>query len=115
MGENKCAFEGCNALEFRTTGYCLRHKDGNLDEKTPSISNIDSTEFISIKSVFGFILMMFGITMIITGVVWFMDDGPSVVVSQMAGIIMLMIGIPILRAGLGLTLIDYFRNYYYKN
>ena len=122
MGENKCAFEGCNALEFRTTGYCLRHKDGNLDEKTPSISNIDSTESISIKSifgfiksVFGFILMMFGITMIITGVVWFMDDGPSVVVSQMAGIIMLMIGIPILWAGLGLTLIDYFRNYHYKN
>jgi len=100
----------------------LRHKDGNLDEKTPSISNIDSTESISIKSVFGFIksvfgfiLMMFGITMIITGVVWFMDDGPSVVVSQMAGIIMLMIGIPILWAGLGLTLIDYFRNYYNKN
>ena len=53
---------------------------------------------------------MFGITMIITGVVWFMDDGPSVVVSQMAGIIMLMIGIPILWSGLGLTLIDYFRN-----
>ena len=118
MGENKCAFEGCNALEFRTAGYCLRHKDENPDEKTPAISNIDSTESTestSIKSVFGFILMMFGITMIITGVVWFMDDGPSVVVSQMAGIIMLMIGIPILWAGLGLTLIDYFRNYHYKN
>ena len=27
MGERKCAFEGCNALEFRTSGYCLRHKD----------------------------------------------------------------------------------------
>ena len=27
MGERKCAFEGCNALEFRTTGYCLRHKE----------------------------------------------------------------------------------------
>ena len=26
MGERKCAFEGCNALEFRTSGYCLRHK-----------------------------------------------------------------------------------------
>ena len=28
MGERKCAFEGCNALEFRTSGYCLRHKGG---------------------------------------------------------------------------------------
>ena len=27
MGDRKCAFEGCNALEFRTSGYCLRHKE----------------------------------------------------------------------------------------
>ena len=27
MGQRKCAFEGCNALEFRTSGYCLRHKE----------------------------------------------------------------------------------------
>ena len=27
MGERNCAFDGCNALEFRTSGYCLRHKD----------------------------------------------------------------------------------------
>ena len=33
MGERKCAFEGCNALEFRTTGYCLRHKGGLPEEK----------------------------------------------------------------------------------
>ena len=31
MGDRKCAFEGCNALEFRTTGYCLRHKGGMPD------------------------------------------------------------------------------------
>jgi len=34
MGERKCAFEGCNALEFRTSGYCLRHKGGLPCEKT---------------------------------------------------------------------------------
>ena len=28
MGERNCAIEGCNALEFRASGYCLRHKDG---------------------------------------------------------------------------------------
>ena len=27
MGERNCAFDGCNALEFRTSGYCLRHKE----------------------------------------------------------------------------------------
>ena len=38
MGVRKCAFDGCNALEFRTSGYCLRHKGGLPDEKTPVIS-----------------------------------------------------------------------------
>ena len=33
MGNRKCDFEGCNALEFRTSGYCLRHKGGLPDEK----------------------------------------------------------------------------------
>jgi len=102
VGENKCAFEGCNALEFRTTGYCLRHKDGTPDEKTPAISNIDSTESTSIKSVFGFILMMFGISMIITGVVWFMEDGNHWY-GQTFGIIMLMIGMSVSAVGYALT------------
>ena len=34
MGERKCEFDGCNALEFRTSGYCLRHKGGLPHEKT---------------------------------------------------------------------------------
>ena len=104
MGENKCAFEGCNALEFRTTGYCLRHKDENPDEKTPAISNIDSTESTSIKSVFGFILMMFGIYIIITGVVWFMEDGTHWY-AQTFGIITVMIGVPVSVFGLLLLVI----------
>ena len=28
VGERNCGFDGCNALEFRTSGYCLRHKEG---------------------------------------------------------------------------------------
>jgi len=39
MGERKCAFEGCNALEFRTSGYCLRHKGGLPDEKIHPIKH----------------------------------------------------------------------------
>jgi len=27
VGDRKCEFDGCNALEFRTSGYCLRHKE----------------------------------------------------------------------------------------
>ena len=38
MGENKCAYDGCNALEFRTSGYCLKHKDG---PKTTLIGEIN--------------------------------------------------------------------------
>ena len=33
MGERNCAHEGCNALEFGTSGYCLRHKSENPVEK----------------------------------------------------------------------------------
>ena len=39
MGERTCAFEGCNALEFRTSGYCLRHKGNPSDEKDPHITS----------------------------------------------------------------------------
>ena len=37
VGERKCGFDGCNALEFRTSGYCLQHKGGTSDEKIPVI------------------------------------------------------------------------------
>ena len=42
MGERKCGFEGCNALEFRTTGYCLRHKDGERGEKNRIEISVES-------------------------------------------------------------------------
>ena len=42
MGERKCGYEGCNALEFRTTGYCLRHKDGKHDEKNHDEISVES-------------------------------------------------------------------------
>ena len=35
MGVRQCAADGCNALEFRTTGWCWRHK--SLDEPLPSV------------------------------------------------------------------------------
>ena len=100
MGERKCAFEGCNALEFRTTGYCLRHKDGNPSEQAIPIPKDGPGKPISIKGVFGLILMIFGIPISITGAGWLMD---SYVVSQMAGIILLMFGVPASVVGYALT------------
>ena len=100
MGERTCAFEGCNALEFRTTGYCLRHKDGNPDERPIPITKDGPGKSISIKGVFGLILMMFGIPISLTGAVWLMDH---YVVSQMAGIILLMFGVPASVVGYALT------------
>ena len=44
MGENKCAFDGCNALEFRATGYCLRHKKDLSDKRSPNITENPSKE-----------------------------------------------------------------------
>jgi len=44
MGENKCAFDGCNALEFRATGYCLRHKKDLSDKRNPNITENPSKE-----------------------------------------------------------------------
>ena len=41
MGDRNCAFEGCNALEFRTSGYCLRHKGDSPGERNPVISGTD--------------------------------------------------------------------------
>ena len=100
MGERKCAFEACNALELRTTGYCLRHKDGNPDERAIPITKDGPGKSISIKGVFGLILMMFGIPISLTGAVWLMDN---YVVSQMAGIILLMFGVPVSVVGYALT------------
>ena len=100
MGERKCAFEGCNALEFRTTGYCLRHKDGNPHEQAIPIPKESPGRPISIKEVIGFVLMISGIPISITGAVWLMD---GYVVSQMAGIILLMFGAPASVVGYALT------------
>jgi ribosomal protein S27AE len=45
MGERNCAYEGCNALEFRTSGFCLRHKEGsNPHEDSPIVGPSGNAE-----------------------------------------------------------------------
>ena len=78
----------------------MRHKDGNPDERTIPITKDGPGKSISIKGVFGLILMLFGIPISLTGAVWIMDN---YVVSQMAGIILLMFGVPASVVGYALT------------
>ena len=78
----------------------MRHKDGNPSEQAIPIPRDGPGKPISIKGVFGLILMIFGIPISITGAGWLMD---SYVVSQMAGIILLMFGVPASVVGYALT------------
>ena len=100
MGEGKCAYEGCNALEFRTSGYCLRHKDGDPQEKTPAISNIDAPSSNSVKSVYGLILMLFGYRVLQVEPIshWFENLINPIV--QICGISSLLIGASLLLSPL---------------
>ena len=65
MGERKCAFEGCNALEFRTTGYCLRHKDGEPSQEMAILESRSSG--VSLKEVAGVLLIILGILPFLIG------------------------------------------------
>ena len=49
MGERKCAYEGCNALEFRTSGYCLRHK-GGIPKVEEESDNSEYTVYANLES-----------------------------------------------------------------
>ena len=61
VGERKCGFEGCNALEFRTTGYCLRHKDGAPSQENITLESRSSEEKGSLKESAGVLLIIIGI------------------------------------------------------
>ena len=60
-GERKCAFESCNALEFRTTGYCLRHKGGAASQEMLTLESRSSAEKGSLKESAGVLLIVIGI------------------------------------------------------
>ena len=61
VGERKCAFESCNALEFRTTGYCLRHKDGAPSQEMLTLESRSSEDKGSPKESAGVLLIVIGI------------------------------------------------------
>ena len=63
VGDRKCEFEGCNALEFRTYGFCLRHKDGRAEIK-PDIRKPD-IRGVSVEGFFGIMSKLFGVMIIV--------------------------------------------------
>ena len=120
MGERKCAFEGCNALEFRTTGFCLRHKSGdlvegleadrstkntneNLEEYTYSHPAFDipgeGSDSFSSRTVLGIICFIIGFGFVYNGILilpvtsWF---------GELPGMILILIGGYLFVGGYGL-------------
>ena len=66
MGEKQCAFEGCKALEFKTTEYCLRHKGGLSDKRKSNVTG-DSLNEKEGKGEVEFFLFFVGIPISLFG------------------------------------------------
>ena len=50
MGQRKCAKDGCNRLEFRISGFCLKHKDSIVSRSKPESILIESSEIADYQS-----------------------------------------------------------------
>ena len=99
MGKKQCAFEGCKALEFRTTEYCLRHKGGLSDKRKPNITG-DSLNELEGKAgnevllfFIGIIISLFGYSLLQVEPVshWFEDLFNPIV--QICGLISIVVGV----------------------
>jgi len=73
MGKRNCAFEGCNALEFRTSGYCLKHNGHTSEEGKNDIMSVDSEEYDTTKHIpvqemeLGWVLFIMGFPLLFFG------------------------------------------------
>ncbi len=108
MGERKCAFEGCNALEFRTSGYCLRHKSELSDKTIVSSTSNSSVKKGSLMPVIGIFLLILGIPSTLFGLYFLMIvfgiTGTSYFgFDIIPAIVFLSIGVPLVALGTALT------------
>ena len=101
MGERKCAYEGCNALEFRSSGFCLRHKDSNNDTKKLSSTIVnESLEvnqvplYISILKVVGVLLLIVGGLIVFLGILLMFPLSGGYELNAMAGLSLIILGGP---------------------
>jgi hypothetical protein len=99
MGEKQCAFEGCKALEFRTTNYCLRHKGGLSDKRKPNITGDSLNELegkvgIEVLLFFiGIIISLFGYSLLQAEPVSHWFEGLINPIVQICGLISLVVGV----------------------
>ena len=133
MGDRYCAVDGCNALEFRTTGICNRHLSMGVDplDESPSIMIMKESEafekktsdyqahplssrtmdvdtVVSIISIFaGALLLLVGGTVLLFGFLLLIQSN-EYELNAMAGSILLFLGG--LVAALGKLLFTYGRN-----
>ena len=113
MGERKCAYLGCNALEFRASEFCLRHKDENNDTKKvySTIVN-ESLEvnqvplYISILKVIGALLLIVGGSILLFGILLMFPLSDEYELNALAGVSMLIVGGPIAALGALLFMIS---------
>ena len=98
----KCAYEGCNALEFRASGFCLRHKGRNNDIKKLSSTIVnESLEvnqvplYISILKVIGALLLIVGGSMVFFGILLMFPLSDEYELNALAGVSLFIVGGPI--------------------
>lgn len=106
MGERTCAFDGCNSLEFRRKGFCLKHENNEAKQK----SEISQIRFIKNNSEINYapIYVLIGVPLLFIGyrlqseriTHWF--EGLINSIFQICGFSLMFIGIVFLYQGVSL-------------
>ena len=106
MGERKCAYEGCKALEFRTSGFCLRHKEPNNEIKKVSSTLVnESLEIyqdpprISMLKVIGISLLIVGGLIVFLGILLMFPLSGGYELNGLAGLLLIIYGGPVVVLG----------------
>ena len=106
MGERKCAYEGCKALEFRTSGFCLRHKDPSNEIKKVSSILVNESLVIyqdpppfSILKLIGILLLIVGGLSVFLGILLMFPLSGGYELNGLAGLLLIIYGGPVVVLG----------------
>jgi hypothetical protein len=106
VGERKCAYEGCKALEFRTSGFCLRHKDPSNEIKKVSSTLVNESPVIyqdpspfSILKLIGILLLIVGGLSVFLGILLMFPLSGGYELNELAGLSLIIYGGPVVVLG----------------
>ena len=106
MGERKCAYEGCKALEFRTSGFCLRHKDPSNEIKKVSSTLVNESPVIyqdpppfSLLKLIGILLLIVGGLSVFLGILLMFPLSGGYELNELAGLLLIIYGGPVVVLG----------------